>query len=239
MTPGEMSAMVGLGLVSSLHCAQMCGPIVLAYSGGSSGRNWPMHLAYNAGRILTYSFLGALAGWGGQGLSWAGRVTGAAPAATMVAGLLMILAGVLMVRPLRGNGLVAIGATSMFGFASRSSARFLLSPSIFSKFAMGLALGLLPCGLVYAALAKAFSTGSPWDGALTVAGFGVGTAASLVAIGSFAAPLLGWLRTRGAAAWPDRLASASLVIFGAVMIWRALAAPETLFAEGVNGIHCH
>ena len=61
--PFELGLVFLLGLVSSLHCVQMCGPIVLAFS-------LPLprpealraHLRYNAGRILTYAALGALAG---------------------------------------------------------------------------------------------------------------------------------------------------------------------------------
>ena len=61
MTPLEVSLPLGLGVVSSLHCAQMCGPIVLSYSmaGRSSAAG---HLCYNGGRIATYALLGALAG---------------------------------------------------------------------------------------------------------------------------------------------------------------------------------
>lgn len=239
MTTAEFSAMGVLGLVSSLHCTQMCGPIVLAYSGAAKGHAMGMHVAYNLGRILTYSALGAIAGWGGKGLFWIGQVADMIPGAVMVAGLLMIVVGVLMIAPVPRKGLVAIGSSPLFGGIGRFSAKFLLSPSVLSKFAMGLTLGFLPCGLVYAALAKSFSTGSALDGALTMAAFGAGTAAALSAIGSFAAPALGWLKRHSAGAWPNRIAALSMAVFGVLMVWRALAAPETLFAEGGRGVHCH
>ena len=63
MTPLDLTLPLALGVVSCLHCAQMCGPIVLCV-----GRAAADHLAYNAGRIFTYSALGALAGAAGQGV---------------------------------------------------------------------------------------------------------------------------------------------------------------------------
>ena len=79
MTGIELWVMFTLGLVSSLHCVQMCGPIVLSYSvaldrvkscaGASPDLLLSGHLAYNAGRILTYSALGAAGRPGGRS-SW-------------------------------------------------------------------------------------------------------------------------------------------------------------------------
>ena len=73
--PLELGLMFALGLVGSLHCVQMCGPIVLAFS---LPLNRPdalrANLGYNAGRILTYAFLGALAGSVGGGIGMLGRL---------------------------------------------------------------------------------------------------------------------------------------------------------------------
>jgi len=71
MTPSDFYLILALGFVSSLHCVQMCGPVVLTYSvaANSSGprrRLLSLHLAYNMGRTLTYMLLGAVAGLGGS-----------------------------------------------------------------------------------------------------------------------------------------------------------------------------
>jgi len=162
-----------LGLLSGLHCLQMCGPIVLAYSLQSN--RLQSHLAYNAGRILTYSLLGAIAGAAGTGLQLLGQLAGLAAAAR---------------RLLHGG-----------------------------KFRLGLTLGFLPCGLVYAALLKSIDAGSPFQGALTMMAFGAGTSAALLGVGaasSFAGPRLG--------GWSSRLAAVSVMLFGAILLWRGLAA---------------
>jgi len=100
------------GLVSSLHCVQMCGPIVLSYSaaagftpqplGSGSPLKFallPQHLAYNGGRILTYAALGALAGLLGHSVEFIGRLAGISKAAMILGGVLMVAAGILMFGP--------------------------------------------------------------------------------------------------------------------------------------------
>ena len=61
------SALV-LGLLGSLHCLGMCGPIVaaLSLSGQAKGKGALFHLFYNSGRITTYFFIGMVAGWLGS-----------------------------------------------------------------------------------------------------------------------------------------------------------------------------
>jgi hypothetical protein len=205
MTPLDFTLVFTLGLVSSLHCLQMCGPIVLAYSLAIPERRKMLlaHTAYNSGRILTYMFLGTLAGAIGSGIGMLGRMAGLASGTRIVSGAAMIVAGIWMMQPYRAAGLVKI-----------KRPRFTQS-----KFTLGLALGFLPCGLVYAALLKAMESGSALAGGLTMLAFGLGTAGALFAMGvasSFAGARLG--------AWSNRLAAISVTIFGAILLWRGIAA---------------
>jgi uncharacterized protein len=205
MSTPEILAIFVLGLVSSLHCLQMCGPIVLAYSVSlpNPRRALRSHAAYNGGRILTYMLLGTIAGAVGSGVGMLGRMAGLASGARIVSGAAMIVAGIVMVRPLRGTGLVQIK-------------RLRLTQS---KFTLGLALGFLPCGLIYAALLKAMESGSALSGGLTMLAFGLGTACALFAMGaasSFAGMRLG--------RWSNRLAAVSVMIFGAILLWRGILA---------------
>jgi sulfite exporter TauE/SafE len=108
MTPLEFTIVFGFGLAGSLHCLGMCGPIVLSYSVGLRGPKLAAHAAYNAGRILTYMFLGALAGTAGRGLGLLGRLAGLASGARIFAGGAMILAGLLMIGLVPSNALVHI-----------------------------------------------------------------------------------------------------------------------------------
>lgn len=215
MTSLEFPAIFGLGLVSGLHCLQMCGPIVLCYSLKLRREDaLRAHLAYNSGRILTYMFLGALAGAAGGGLGMLGRMAGLASGARIFAGASMLVAGVLMIGLFPKSGLVRIQRRGRF---SRAVSRLLLAPR--GKFVLGLTLGFLPCGLVYAALLKAVESAAPAAGALTMLAFGMGTAVALLSVGfvsSFAGLRLG--------AWSNRLAAISVMLFGAILLWRGMAA---------------
>ncbi len=221
MSPAAFALVFAFGLASGLHCLQMCGPLVLSYSLPlARAQAWRAHLLYNSGRIATYTLLGAAAGLLGGGIGFAGRLAGMASGARMVSGAAMIAAGILMVGAGPATGLVSIGNAGVRARLSRAVARLLLSPH---KFRLGLALGLLPCGLIYAALLKAVDTASAAAGALTMLVFGMGTAVALVAVGagaSFAGARLG--------RWSYRLAPAGVMIAGAVLLWR-----------GLSAAHCH
>lgn len=232
MTPLELTVPFSLGLVSSLHCAQMCGPIVLSYSlplerarrGGLTH-----HLAYNAGRITTYSALGAAAGATGSAVELLGEMAGVARTATMLSGFLLLLTGVLMLCALRKPGLVQIGAVP--SYFTRVAGRFLRHPNPASKLLLGLVLGLLPCGLIYAALLKSLEAGSAFRGALSMLAFGAGTAGALLAVGMFSSVIL-----RRVGRYANLYAAAGILLLGAYLVWFGLA---HAFALGGHSAVCH
>ncbi len=226
MTFFDISVPLGLGIVSSLHCAQMCGPIVLAYSmGGRSSAAG--HLSYNAGRIATYALLGALAGTAGQMVGIAGRLAGIQHTAAIVAGSLMVIAGIVMSGAVPRRALVQLDRGGVRSFLSRTIGKLISGPGAIRKLELGLLMGFLPCGLLYAALLKAASTGSALSGATSMAAFGAGTAGALLGIGLFSSALN--LRL---GRWSNVLASASVVAVGAILVWRGLVAPPP-------GMSCH
>ena len=225
MTPLEFTLVFGLGLVSSLHCLQMCGPIVLSYSvamakgGAFRGDMLRAHLSYNAGRILTYMALGAVAGAAGGGIGMLGRLAGLASGARIFAGAAMIVAGLAMLRVFPSRGLVQVERRGFAGFLTRGIGRLLTGSRPGGKFALGLMLGLLPCGLIYAALLKSVESASPVAGALTMLAFGLGTAVALLGMG--VASSVAGLRM---GAWGNRVAGASIVVAGAFLLWRGVMA---------------
>jgi sulfite exporter TauE/SafE len=202
VTATDFGIALSLGLVSGLHCLQMCGPIALVV-----GKGRPLVL-YNAGRIVTYMLLGAVAGSVGQALMFLGG------SATVVAGAAMIVAGLLMLGVTRSKDLITIRPGGWF---SRLSGSLLRAGR--NKFLLGLALGFLPCGLVYAALLKSMHAAGAVSGALTMLAFGAGTSVALFAVG-YGAALCG--------RWMARLAPFSIIVAGAVLVWR-----------GLSGPHCH
>lgn len=142
------------GLLGSPHCVGMCGGF--AVSAGSRGAA----VAWNLGRLTTYVLLGALSGTLG-GLH-AGPISGVIAAALLI-WFSARLAGVTPGLQLHFPRLVALGASA----ARRTG--------IAGRFALGLITGLLPCGLLWSALAVAVAGGSPVVGATAMAAFWVGT----------------------------------------------------------------
>ena len=199
MTPVDFGIALSLGLVSGLHCVQMCGPIALVIGGGRA------LVLYNAGRIVTYMFLGLLAGTAGKALMFLGGT------ATVIAGSAMILAGLLMTGVGRSKDLITIRPGGRF---SRFTGGLLRAGR--NKFLVGLALGFLPCGLVYAALLKAMHAAGPAAGALTMLGFGAGTSVALFAVG-YGAAFCG--------RWMQKVAPISVMVTGAFLVWRGLTSP--------------
>jgi hypothetical protein len=161
-----------IGLIGSFHCIGMCGPIVVALP--LKNQNLATKIAgtllYNSGRVITYSVLGILFGLLGRGIHMAGFQQWT----SIILGAAMIIS-VLFPFVLREK--ITIG--NLFsGFAARLIVRLkklFTNRSYFSLLMIGLLNGLLPCGLVYVAIAGAINSGTVLSGALFMALFGIGT----------------------------------------------------------------
>jgi sulfite exporter TauE/SafE len=171
----ELGTAFFLGLVGSLHCAGMCGPLALALPGSAArpaafmaGR-W----AYNLGRISTYSALGFAFGMAGKTLLLAG-----------VQRWLSILTGGVLLAGLVGSKRFALSKPllSAVSFLKTRIGNLLRRPSPASLLALGLLNGLLPCGLVYVACAGATATGGIFSGGIYMAVFGLGTVPMMLGI---------------------------------------------------------
>jgi sulfite exporter TauE/SafE len=153
-----------MGLVGSLHCVGMCGPFALACGGR------PSHVvAWQAGKLASYAGLGAIAGLTGAimpGPAWVPQLLSAA----LIVWFGGAAAGVLPEPSVR--------LPFVTGFAARS----LGTGSPVTRFAFGAANGVLPCGLVYAALGLAVSAGGATTGSLAMIAFGLGTAPMLTTV---------------------------------------------------------
>lgn len=210
-----------LGLVSSLHCVSMCGPIVLSYSLPLVYQNLPQqlsaHLFYNLGRIITYGLLGAIAGFLGITISFVGNLAGLENIVAIVGGVLMVLAGIFMLDLIPSKGLQKFNPLLYTSKFLRPLGNKFTSTNLVSKFSLGLILGFLPCGLIYAALLKSMATGSIFGGALTMIAFGLGTSFSLLAIGIFSTAFSFKLSR-----WGSKLASVSVLILGLFLVYRGV-----------------
>lgn len=160
-----------MGLAGSLHCIGMCGPIALSLplQGCNHRQKLTGGLLYNAGRVTTYSSFGLLFGWLGGGLKWFGWQQRMSLSLGIVMLLFIIVPHILPTDRLRqkvNNGMSAV---------RQSLARMLFKGTPGAMYATGLLNGLLPCGLVFMALAGSAVSGNPLNGALFMALFGIGT----------------------------------------------------------------
>jgi len=213
----EIPAMFLLGLTGTVHCAAMCGPLVVALAGTSRGG---AALAYHVGRITTYTILGGLLGAVGQQFGDASPAGAMGPAAHAQVILSLVSANLLLWLGLSRLGIVPEPAflstpASLFGRAGRA----LRSRGAPGLLVLGLLLGLLPCGLSWAAFARAIAAGSASQGALLVLAFGLGTLPGLVLVGTGAATL-----ARRHARLADILAGILLVGMAATLLARAAPA---------------
>ncbi len=204
-----------IGLVGSLHCIGMCGPIAISLPLGRKGW-WHRTLGgltYNFGRILTYGLLGAVFGLLGRGIEMAGLQQWA----SILIGVAMILS---VLFPALFKGKVKL-EQFLFGYAGKMIGKFrklFAIQSFPSLFLIGLLNGLLPCGLVYVAVAGALNTNSVAGGIGFMIVFGLGTLPVMLAI-----PLLGNLFGAGFRKKYRYLLSVLVVALGILFVLRGLS----------------
>lgn len=171
----DYGSAIVLGLVGSLHCAGMCGPLALALpvTGNTAAGLILGRLAYNGGRVATYAVMGIVFGAIGQTLLLAGFQR-----------WVSIGLGILLLASLVASRRLALWqpVTLLVGQLKTRMAGLLRQRSLLSLSVLGLLNGLLPCGLVYVAAAGATATGDVVAGALYMAVFGLGTVPMMLGI---------------------------------------------------------
>ncbi|MFD2933482.1 sulfite exporter TauE/SafE family protein [Spirosoma flavum] len=199
------------GLISSLHCVGMCGPLVAALPVGRlpTGQRWRAVSLYHTGRIATYGILGALAGTLGLGLNLLGWQRP----------LAVICGVVLLVSFVWRNGLPARLHWPWLNQQITTIFRHgLQQPGWVSFAGLGVLNGLLPCGFTYLALAGTLSTNTPMAGASYMMLFGMGTLPALLGVNLVA----GWLTSVGRQ-WLNRVLSIATVVVSLLLIGRGLS----------------
>lgn len=204
-----------IGLVGSAHCAGMCGPIALALPLKSDSLFTRVGggLVYNIGRIITYMVLGAIFGLFGKGLQMAGFQLWA----SVVIGILMIALVLVPIifkkMPSINNVFESYSARLLSGFRSMFK-----KGDTASLFGIGLMNGILPCGLVYVAVAGAINTGDVVSAMLYMALFGAGTIPVMLAV-SMAGTMIS-LKLR---IFVNKLSPYVIVLLGILFVLRGLS----------------
>lgn len=182
MSPEILTAFV-VGLLGSFHCIGMCGPIAIALPVPKSSNLsfFTGRILYNLGRVVTYSFLGAVLGLVGGRIALAG----AQQIVSIVLGIVIIIA-VLLPQKYK-NYFAQHPVTQKLAQPLKANIGVLFKKGTFSAlFLIGILNGFLPCGLVYVALAGAIASGDAISGAAVMILFGLGTVPAM-----FAATVLG------------------------------------------------
>ncbi len=210
----ELTALI-IGFAGSFHCVAMCGPIVLALSGGkeTNARYYAGRMVYNTGRICTYVLLGLLAGAAGHTLMMAGLQK----SISIGIGILMILtiAFVYYLPGLFKSGKIAIQINK---FVRGVFGKVLKNRNSTALFLSGLANGILPCGFVYLAMAGAAATQSMTGGMLYMALFGLGTFPAMMAVSAFGK--LAGIKARNRL---NKAAPVMMILLGLFFIYRGIA----------------
>jgi sulfite exporter TauE/SafE len=182
---------LSMGLLSSVHCMAMCGSIMgaLTLSLPEEIRNdklriLPFVASYNLGRISSYALIGLLVGFAGHMVTFSLGEDGIGHRSVQLFSALFMI----------GAGLYIAGWFPRFTFIEKGGGllwqkiepwgrRFMPVKSIKQAYIFGAIWGWLPCGLIYAALILAASTGDPLRSGITMLMFGIGTLPAVMTTG--------------------------------------------------------
>ena len=209
-----LSALV-LGLMGSFHCAGMCGPIAIALPlhGNTVSQKIFGGTLYNIGRTITYGIMGAIFGLLGQGV----EMLGFQQKISVIMGALMIIS-VLFPALFKNKSNLGKSWSRFVGRLKKTIGKMFSIRSFSSLFFIGLLNGLLPCGLVYMAIAGAIGTGNTEQGSLYMILFGLGTIPMLLTIS-----LAGNVMSQAIRSKINKLIPVLVVVVGMLFILRGLS----------------
>lgn len=229
LAPLLVSAVI-LGLLGGGHCLGMCGGLMgaltLAIPAEQRSRRFRLLLAYNLGRILSYTCAGLLIGMAG----WAVANSPAVMVLRVIAALLLIAMGLYLAGWWSGLTRIEALGRGLWRYIQPVASRLMPVSSLPRALLLGALWGWLPCGLVYSTLLWAASQGNALDSGLLMLAFGLGTWPVLLATGMAAERLTAVLRKRNV-----RVAGGVLVmLFG---LW-TLPGPHQEWLMGMShGMH--
>jgi len=224
-----------LGSLGSMHCIGMCGPLALSLPVVNSNVQSKLAsaLLYNNGRIVTYATLGAL--FGAIGRTFA--IFGYQQWLSILLGVLIII---FLVLPRQSKVFTKASILVRFFHKLRSYlGKLFIKKNYPSVFFIGLLNGLLPCGLVYMAIAGAVATASVIKSSIFMAFFGIGTLPMMWGVSFFGSFIKVSTRQKIRAAYPYvMLLMACLLIIRGLGLGIPYLSPAN-FDTVKNVIECH
>jgi sulfite exporter TauE/SafE len=201
-----------LGLVGSLHCAGMCGPIALnlPLRGNSFTERLISGILYNLGRTFMYGVMGAIFGFIGQGF----LLLGIQRWVSITMGIILIVS---VIAPFAFKRIKFSNFDFFTGFVRSSIQKLFQMRSYKGLFLIGMLNSLLPCGLVYLAIVGAIASGNMFYGSLYLVFFGLGTLPMMLAIS-----LIGNAITSNGRNILNKIIPYVVVLMGVLFIFRGL-----------------
>ena len=231
-----LSALV-LGLMGSLHCVGMCGPIafMLPVDRNNSYKKIFQVLLYHFGRLIAYGLMGLVFGLLGKGL----YVFGMQQKLSVIIGIVMIVVVLIPYRTFSKYNF----SKPIFSILSKLKSRLgqeLKKKSPDTFLTIGFLNGFLPCGLVYMALFGAIAMGNAAQGSLYMVLFGLGT----VPLMTMAIYMSGFLQ-RSAKRKIQQLIPVFVVVIGVLFILRGMGlgipyiSPKPVTEIATSTMECH
>ena len=187
----EVIAALGLGLAGAGHRLGMCGGIAAAINLGNA-KSTATTFAYHSGRLTSYAALGALLGYVAGSINLAQWTMGL----RYVAGFLLIAMGLSIADWWRGISVLEKAGGYVWKPVQRLTAKLLPVRHAYQGYLLGLGWGLMPCGLIYSALAWSATAGNAIDSGLLMLLFGAGTLPAMLTTSFSAAGFQSLLRHR-------------------------------------------
>ena len=226
-----------LGLMGSLHCVGMCGPIafMLPVDRSSNTKKLGQIFIYHFGRLCAYSILGAIFGVLGKGL----QLFGIQQKLSILIGVLMIVIVLIPTRTLNNYNLSKL-IYKLISKIKSSLGKELQKKTADTFLTIGFLNGFLPCGLVYMALFGAIAMGDALKGSVYMILFGLGTIPLMTVAVYFSSALKGVKRLR-----VQKLIPVFVVLIGMLFILRGLGlgipylSPKPVVEIVSSAIECH
>lgn len=222
---------LALGFASGFHCIGMCGPIALSLGlTKSQALNYYFqNLTYQLGRIVSYSFLGAILGIVGQGFEMAGFQQ----YLTIGVGILLILMAIFSFGGKDFASKIPFLTPALFA-VKKNLGQLIQKSDYQSRFLTGVLNGFLPCGMVYMALTASLAAGGIWQSATYMAVFGLGTLPFM-----FAVVLLGGMVTQAFRLKALKLIPFIMIVLGGLFILRGMELGIPYISPKAEALHLH
>ncbi len=223
-----------IGILSGVHCLGMCGGIVSAFSLGVAPSKTPtqkiqIQLAYNLGRIVSYTLAGLIVGALGAITTQQFASHALHQYLQTFSAFILILMGLYLANWWRVlTQLERIGGI-LWKHIEPLTRKLIPIKGNGQALLVGLVWGWLPCGLVYSMLTLSLSTANAQQGALIMLSFGLGTLPNLIAFGLMASSIQLFLKRPAV-----RMIAGLLIIVFAIYLLADSWWPQSINASGEN-----